>query len=174
VTRRVLVTGGAGFIGSHVSDMFVAEGWQVEIIDNFSSGKRENVPGAATLHEIDIRSPDAAKVVTEGRFDAIVHLAAQMDVRRSVADPLYDADVNIRGTINLIEALHQARSRARFLFSSTGGVLYGDYAPPPNEETKRKEPDSPYAIAKLAAEHYLSYYARIHYLDTVALRFANV
>jgi UDP-glucose 4-epimerase len=174
MTQRLLVTGGAGFIGSHVVDAFLADGWSVEIIDDFSTGKRANVPEAAVLHEIDVRSPAAARLIEEGRFDAIVHLAAQMDVRKSVADPLYDSDVNIRGTINLMEALHRSHSRTRFIFASTGGVLYGDHTVPPNAETTRKEPDSPYAIAKLACEHYLSYYARIHYLDTVCLRFANV
>ena len=174
MTRRVLVTGGAGVIGSHVVEAFLADGWAVEIIDDFSTGKRANVADGAVVHEIDVRSPAAAKLVEEGGFDTIVHLAAQMDVRKSVADPLFDSDVNIRGTINLIEALHRAHSRTRFVFASTGGVLYGDHTVPPNAETTRKEPDSPYAIAKLACEHYLSYYARIHYLDTVCLRFANV
>src|SRR3954471_20028952 len=104
MSRRVLVTGGAGFIGSHTADALLAEGFSVEIIDNLSSGKRANVPAAAKLHQIDIRSPEAATLVKEGAFDAVAHFAAQMDVRRSVADPVFDADVNIRGTLNLLEA----------------------------------------------------------------------
>jgi UDP-glucose 4-epimerase len=174
MTRRALVTGGAGFIGSHVAEHLLAGGWSVEVIDDLSSGKRENLPAAATFHHLDVRSADAATLLANGRFDAIVHLAAQMDVRRSVADPAFDAAVNVLGTLNLLEAVRASRLRARFVLASTGGAIYGDHAIPPNVETVGKEPDSPYAISKLAAEHYLSYYARIHGLDTVALRFANV
>ena len=175
MTRRVLITGGAGFIGSHVADRFLADGWSVEIIDNLSSGKRVNVDPAARLHVLDIRSPDAAELVAYAGFDALIHLAAQMDVRRSVADPLFDASVNIVGTLNLLEAIRQSPSaRPRVVFSSTGGAVYGDAAIPPASETTPKEPDSPYAIAKLATEYYLSYYARIHGLDTASVRFGNV
>jgi UDP-glucose 4-epimerase len=174
MTRRVLITGGAGFIGSHVADLFVAKGWSVEIIDNLTSGKRENVPPAAKLRVLDIRSPDAAELVAFAGFDALIHLAAQMDVRRSVADPLFDASVNIVGTLNLLEAIRQSAARPRVVFASTGGAVYGDSAVPPSSETTQKEPDSPYAIAKLSAEYYLSYYARIHGLDTASVRFGNV
>jgi UDP-glucose 4-epimerase len=175
VTRRVLITGGAGFIGSHVADLFLAKDWSVEIIDNLSSGKRENVAPTARLHVLDIRSPDAAELTAYAGFDVVIHLAAQMDVRRSVADPLFDASVNIVGTLNLLEAIRQSPSaRPRIVFSSTGGAVYGDAAIPPASETTPKEPDSPYAIAKLSVEYYLSYYARIHGLDTMAVRFGNV
>jgi UDP-glucose 4-epimerase len=174
MTRRALITGGAGFIGSHVADLFVAKGWSVEIIDNLTSGKRENVPPAAKLRVLDIRSPDAAELVAFAGFDALIHLAAQMDVRRSVADPLFDASVNIVGTLNLLEAIRQSAARPRVVFASTGGAVYGDSAVPPSSETTQKEPDSPYAIAKLSAEYYLSYYARIHGLDTASVRFGNV
>jgi UDP-glucose 4-epimerase len=176
MSRRVLVTGGAGFIGSNVADLFLEQGWAVDIIDNLTSGKRENVPAAATLHTIDIRSEDAAKIVASIPYDAIVHLAAQIDVRRSVEDPMYDASVNILGTLNLLEAIRKSgrAKTTRFAFSSTGGAIYGDFTPPPNFENTHKEPDSPYAIAKLSVEHYLAYYARIHGLDTVAVRFGNV
>jgi UDP-glucose 4-epimerase len=175
MTRRVLITGGAGFIGSHVADLFLAKGWSVEIIDNLSSGKRANVNPAARLHVLDIRSADAAELVAFAGFDALIHLAAQMDVRRSVADPLFDASVNIVGTLTLLEAIRQSASaRPRVVFASTGGAVYGDAAIPPSAETTPKEPDSPYAIAKLSAEYYLSYYARIHGLDTASVRFGNV
>ena len=174
--KRLLVTGGAGFIGSHVSEYFLERGWAVEIVDDLSSGKPANVPGAAKLHRLDVRSPDAARIVREGGYDVIVHLAAQMDVRKSVADPAHDASINVLGTLNMLEALRASgdAARCRFVFSSTGGVLYGDMVTPPNVETFPKDPDSPYAISKLSAELYLAYYARIHGLDTVALRYGNV
>jgi UDP-glucose 4-epimerase len=176
LAKRLLVTGGAGFIGSHMCEYFLARDWSVDIIDDLSTGKRENVPGAATLHTFDVRSGDAARLVREGGFDAIVHLAAQMDVRKSVADPVHDAGVNIVGTLNLVEALRASRTSTtcRFVFSSTGGVLYGDFNTPPNRETFAKDPESPYAISKLSAEYYLAYYDRVHRLDTVALRYGNV
>jgi len=176
MSKRVLVTGGAGFIGSHVSDVFIANGWSVEIIDNLSSGKRSNVPKAATLHEVDVRAPEASRIVQDGAFDVIVHLAAQIDVRRSVSDPLFDASVNILGSLNILESVRNSNrpQQTRVVFSSTGGAIYGDLATPPTVEITPKDPDSPYAIAKLAVEHYLSYYTRIHGLDTVVIRFGNV
>lgn len=176
MSKRVLVTGGAGFIGSHVCDVFASNGWDVAIIDDLSSGKRENVAAGATLHEIDIRSPEAGRIVKDGMFDVVVHLAAQIDVRRSVADPLFDASVNILGTLNILESVRASgrAKKTRVVFSSTGGAIYGDLATPPTVETTPKDPDSPYAISKLAVEHYLSYYTRIHGLDTVVIRFGNV
>ena len=169
------MTGGAGFIGSHVSDLFLSRGWSVEILDDFSTGKRQNVPGRAKVHELDVRSPEAARLVHDGAFDVVIHLAAQMDVRKSVADPVYDAGVNIIGTLNVVEAIRaSARKNTRFVFSSTGGVLYGDFVTPPNLETFPKDPESPYAISKLSVEYYLAYYLRVHGLDPVALRYGNV
>jgi len=174
--RRVLITGGAGFIGSHVSEQFLERGWSVDILDNLATGRRENVPSSAAFHALDVRSQDAARLVSDGSYDVIVHLAAQMDVRKSVADPVFDAGVNILGTLNLLEGLRRssAGARCRVVFSSSGGAIYGDFVAPPNQETFPKDPESPYAIAKLSVEYYLAYYARVHGLDTVALRYANV
>lgn len=175
MAKRVLVTGGAGFIGSHVSDLFLSRAWSVEILDDFSSGRRQNVPAQAKVHELDVRSPDAARLVRDGGFDVVIHLAAQMDVRKSVADPVFDASINIVGTLNVVEAIRaSARKGTRLVFSSTGGVLYGDFVTPPNLETFPKDPESPYAISKLSVEYYLAYYLRVHGLDTVALRYGNV
>ena len=174
MSRRALITGGAGFIGSHVVDLFLNEGYEVEIIDDLSSGKRSNIPEKATFHEVSVTSPDAARIVRGGKFDVIVHLAAQMDVRRSVADPLFDADTNIIGTLNLLEAVKESGHRTRVAFTSTGGAIYGDFNTPPNVETFSKDPESPYAISKLAAEYYLAYYGRLHGIEHVAMRFGNV
>ena len=172
--RRVLVTGGAGFIGSHVADLFVANGWDVTIVDDLSTGKRENLPREAEFHEMGVNSPEFSEMVGAGAFDIAVHLAAQMDVRKSVADPITDAHINILGTLNLMEALKRTGGRTRVVFTSTGGVLYGDFNTPPNFENFPKDPESPYAIAKLSAEYYLAYYSRVHDREYAALRFGNV
>jgi UDP-glucose 4-epimerase len=172
--KSVLVTGGAGFIGSHVLERFLAEGWAVHVLDNLITGKRENLPAGAELHVLDIGAPAAAALVGTLKPDVIAHLAAQMDVRKSVADPVFDATTNVVGTLNLLEAVRQHSPATRFVFSSTGGALYGEHTVPPNVETFPKDPESPYAIAKLSAELYLAYYARVHALDTVALRYGNV
>ncbi len=173
MTRRALVTGGAGFIGSHVAELYLAEGYEVAIIDNLVSGRRENLPSAAVFHEVDIASPEAAQIVQEGRFDVVSHLAAQIDVRKSVNDPAYDARVNIGGSLNLLEAVRRA-GRGRFIFSSTGGAIYGDFVPVPTVEDMPKDPESPYGIAKLSVEYYMGYFARVHGVQTVALRYSNV
>ena len=174
MTRRALVSGGAGFIGSHVADRLLAEGYHVEIVDNLSSGRQENVPKGATLHHMDIGSEDAARIVRDGRFDLLCHLAAQIDVRKSVLDPVYDARINILGTINLLEAVRVSGHPTRVVFSSTGGAIYGDFVPVPSVEDMPKDPESPYGVAKLSVELYLGYYGRVHKLDTVALRYSNV
>jgi UDP-glucose 4-epimerase len=173
-TPRALVTGGAGFIGSHVADALLADGWSVTVLDDLSSGKRAQVPAAAQFVHADIRSAEAHALLREGKFALCCHLAAQMDVRRSVADPAFDADVNIRGSLNLLEGIRAGGHPTRVLFASTGGAVYGDFVEPPNVETYEKNPESPYGIAKFAVELYLAYYARVHGLDYAALRFANV
>jgi len=171
---RALVTGGAGFIGSHVADLYLENGYDVTILDNFATGRRENVPDRARLAELDLTSADAASLVRDGKFDVISHLGAQIDVRKSVANPMFDATINVVGTLNLVEAVRASGYPTRFIFSSTGGALYGDFVTPPNIEEFPKDPESPYGIAKLSAELYLAYYARVHRVDTVALRYANV
>ncbi len=172
--KTTIITGGAGFIGSHTADRFLAEGWDVHIVDNLVTGKPHQVPARAHFHEIDIRSPEAAELVRQVRPDVLVHLAAQMDVRKSVADPVFDADTNIIGSLNLFEAVRADSPDTRVVFASSGGAVYGDATVPPNVETFAKNPESPYAAAKLAVESYLAYYARVHNMEYAALRFGNV
>jgi len=174
MTKRALVSGGAGFIGSHVADLLLGEGYHVEILDNLSSGRRENVPPAAVFHQLDIGSDDSARIVRAGRFDVLFHLAAQIDVRKSVVNPVADARANILGSLNLLEAVRAGGHPTRVVFSSTGGAIYGDFVPIPSVEDMPKDPESPYGIAKLSVELYLAYYGRVHNVDTVALRYANV
>ena len=171
---KVLVTGGAGFIGSHVADLFLARGFEVTVVDDLSTGKRTNVPDSVRFRQIGVNSQEFAELVRESRFDVVTHLAGQIDVRKSVADPVTDAAINILGTLNLMEALKASDAQTRVIFTSTGGVLYGDFNTPPNVETFPKDPESPYAIAKLSIEYYLAYYGRVHSRDAIALRFGNV
>ncbi len=171
---RVLVTGGAGFIGSHVAEAFLGAGWEVEILDNLSSGRRANIPAAARLHEIDITDPAARQVVRDGRFDAVCHLAAQIDVRRSVADPEYDARVNVLGTLNLLGGITDAGRPTRFVASSTGGAIYGALTEPPSAEDTLKAPVAPYGVSKLSMEYYLASHAQLYGTETLALRYTNV
>ncbi len=171
---KVLVTGGAGFIGSHVADLFLAKGYDVTVVDDLSTGKRENVPRRARFQELGVNSNEFAQLVRDGKFDVVSHLAAQIDVRKSVADPIADATINVIGTLNLMEALRTSDAKTRVVFTSTGGAVYGDFNTPPNVETYPKDPESPYAIAKLSCEYYLTYYGRVHGMDSIALRFGNV
>ena len=172
--RRALVSGGAGFIGSHVTDLLLENEYAVTVIDNLSSGKRSQVPSLATFEELDVCSPAAAATVREGKFDVVCHLAAQIDVRKSVADPAADANLNIGGSLNLLEAVRQSGHPTRFVFSSTGGAVYGDLVEAPTSEEAPKDPQSPYGTAKFSVELYMGYFARVHGLDCVALRYSNV
>jgi UDP-glucose 4-epimerase len=172
-TRRVLVTGGAGFIGSHVADAYVARGCEVVVLDSLVHGRRENVPAGAELVEMDIRDPAAAALIRERRFHLVSHHAAQMDVRVSVADPRFDASVNLDGLLNLLEASREAGVE-RFVYVSSGGVVYGEPEQRPTPESAPKQPESPYGVSKLAGEHYLFYYHRVHGLEYAALRYSNV
>ena len=169
----ICVTGGAGFIGSHVADALVADGHQVIILDDLSSGSKDNVPEGARLEVVDVRSQEAAAVIIDNDVEIIVHHAAQMDVRRSVKDPAFDADVNILGLLNLLEASRRGAVR-QVIFASTGGAIYGEQDIHPADETHPARPVSPYGVAKLASERYLYYYNHEYGLDTTCLRYANV
>lgn len=168
----MLATGGAGFIGSHLADALLKRGDEVIVIDDLSTGSSQNLNPDAEFHQLDIRSRQAAELVRRRRPDAIVHHAAQMSVSRSVREPAFDADVNLMGSINLLEAARQAE--ARFIFASTGGALYGDADILPTPETYPAWPVSPYGVSKLAFEHYLHCYGVQHGLGYTALRYANV
>src|SRR6266511_5552914 len=167
---RALVTGGAGFIGSHVVEALLARGDEVHVLDNLASGKRENVPDGATLHEADIRS-DVERVFDDVRPEACFHLAAQADVRVSVERPDFDADVNVIGTLHVLEAARQHGTK--LVFSSTGGAIYGECERPATEDHPRA-PLSPYGVSKLAGEEYVAAYNRLYDAAHVALRYGNV
>ena len=167
---RVVVTGGAGFIGSHVVDALVAGGDEVTVVDSLVKGRRENVNASAGLHERDIREP-LDDLFDEVRPEAVVHLAAQADVRVSTERPHEDADVNVLGTIRVLEAAR--RHGAQVVFSSTGGAIYGECDAPAREDA-RVAPLSPYGVSKLAAEEYLRAYNRLHGTNHVSLRYGNV
>ncbi len=173
MSRRVLVTGGAGFVGSHVAEAYVAAGDEVTVLDDLSTGRRANVPAGARFVQADIRSPEARELVADGGFAILNHHAAQMDVRRSVADPLFDAQVNLLGLLNLLEGARAGRVR-RVVFASSGGVVYGEGSALPYREDAPKLPVSPYGTAKLASEYYLATFAQLYGVETAALRYSNV
>jgi UDP-glucose 4-epimerase len=170
---RAIVTGGAGFIGSHVADALLARGDRVAVVDDLSTGKRERVPEAAEFHEVDIRSGAKLRALAaDFRPDAVFHLAAQADVRVSVEDPGHDADVNVRGTAEVLEAARTAG--ARVVFSSTGGAIYGEVSTIPSPESTPCAAMAPYGVAKLCGEHYLELYNRLYGTSHVVLRYGNV
>ncbi len=172
-SQTVCITGGAGFIGSHLADAFLSRGDRVLILDDLSGGKRENVPAGAELHVHDIRSAEAAALVRDGGVDLLVHHAAQMDVRRSVENPAFDAEVNILGGLNLLEAARRGGVR-QVLFASTGGAIYGEQDVFPADEQHPARPVSPYGVSKLSFERYLFYFHVAYGLDVTCLRYANV
>jgi UDP-glucose 4-epimerase len=172
-TRQILITGGAGFIGSHVAEALVAAGHKVTVVDNLSTGKREFLPAGARFFPYDIKSRKAFDLIITWRPEVIIHLAAQISVQLSVNDPLADAWDNILGSLNLFQAAVQAGVR-KIIFSSTGGAIYGDRAPIPAREETPPMPECPYGVAKLAVEHYLNFYQRQYHLTPVILRYANV
>lgn len=170
---HALVTGGAGFIGSHIVDAYLARGWRVTVIDNLSTGDRRNTSPRATLREFDIRDVRLREVILELQPDVVNHHAAQMDVRHSVADPSFDAEVNVVGSVRLLQASVDAAVK-RFIFASSGGAIYGEPVRAPQDEEHPVAPLSPYGCAKLAVEHYLHFFRTVHGLSSVALRYANV
>lgn len=170
---RILVTGGAGFIGSHVVDALLRAGHEVVVVDNLSTGKRENINPAARFYEMDICSPALAAVFRKESIEVVNHHAAQIDVRRSVAAPEEDARINIQGLLNLVENCLRYGVKG-VVFASSGGVVYGEPAELPVTESFPKGPLSPYGVSKLTSEYYLYCFARTHALPYVALRYANV
>ena len=170
---KVLITGGAGFIGSHLLDNYISAGHQVSVIDNLSSGDKSRIPDTVALHVTDIRDTGAiSEIVTAERPDLILHLAAQISVRESVADPSTDFDTNARGTLNLLIAAQQIG--ARIVMASTGGAMYGDGVPLPTPEETEPKTQAPYGISKRCAEEYLSLFNRLHGSRHVSLRLGNV
>lgn len=170
---KVLVTGGAGFIASHIADRYISEGYDVVVVDDLSSGKVENLNPKAVFYKIDIRDKGISAIFEKERPEIVNHHAAQMDVRRSVSDPVFDAEVNILGMLNLLQ--NSVRYGAKkFVFASSGGAVYGEQDIFPAPESHQTNPVSPYGISKLAGEKYLFYYKEVHGLDYVALRYANV
>ena len=170
---KILVTGGAGFIASHIADRFIERGHDVHIVDNLKMGRMENVNPKAKFHLMDIRDKSIEKLFQEEAFDVVCHHAAQMDVRLSVEDPLYDADVNVLGTLNLLQNCVRHNVK-KVTFASTGGAVYGEQDIFPCDETHPTRPVSPYGITKLTVEKYLYYYSKEFGLKYVILRYANV
>jgi UDP-glucose 4-epimerase len=170
---RIVVTGGAGFIGSHVVDRMVQDGHEVTALDDLSTGRRENVNPAARLHVVDLRAPELGRIIDAIRPGAVIHLAAQAAVSRSVADPVFDASVNILGMLNLLQACRAAGVRD-VVYISTGGAAYGDTEVVPTPETHVPRPASPYGVSKVTAELYLDCWAGLHGARGVSLRLANV
>ncbi|HEY3414549.1 MAG TPA: NAD-dependent epimerase/dehydratase family protein [Armatimonadota bacterium] len=170
--KRAVVTGGAGFIGSHIVDALRAKGAEVVVIDNLVSGKASNLPKDVRLETVDVRDPAVESIMRNFSPEAVFHLAAQMDVRRSVEDPLFDNHVNVYGTVNVLRSALAAGAQ-RFVFSSTGGAMYGDVDEIPTPETVPPMPIAPYGISKLCAERYIHYY-HANGLPGTVCRFGNV
>lgn len=170
---NILVTGGAGFIGSHVADACISSGHSIFIIDDLSMGKREYLNSNAKFLKMDIRDEKVQEVFQKEKFDVLIHHAAQMDVRKSVEDPLFDASINILGTLNLLENCQSSGVR-KFIFASTGGAIYGEQDYFPADETHPVRPCSPYGVSKLSIEKYLNYYHVVYGLNYICLRYANV
>jgi len=170
---KILLTGGAGFIGSNVADAYISAGHEVVVLDSLFTGKRENLNPKARFYLMDVRSPEVAKVFEHERPDIVNHHAAQMSVPASVEDPMFDADVNVRGFLNVLEAARKNNTK-KVIFISSGGAVYGEAAEYPTTEACDPVPASPYAITKLVSEKYLAFYRAQYGLDYTVLRYANV
>jgi UDP-glucose 4-epimerase len=170
---KILVTGGAGFIGSNLVDVLIVQGHSVAVVDDLSSGKKNYINTKAEFYKLDIRSRRLKKIFFLEKFDFVYHLAAQIDVRRSVADPVFDNEVNVLGGLNVLENCYQSKVK-KIIFASTGGAIYGESDEIPTTEHAATYPLSPYGINKLALEKYLNYYYQVYGLNYTILRFANV
>lgn len=170
---KILVTGGAGFIGSHVVERLVEEGHEVHVLDSLLTGKQEYVPENVHLHALDIRDERVSDLFKDEQFEVLVHHAAQLDVRRSVQAPAYDADINVVGFLNCMEA-GRKHNLKKVVFASTGGAIYGEPDYVPQDESHPLRPISPYGITKLTTEHYLFFYYKTYGIVPVILRYANV
>jgi UDP-glucose 4-epimerase len=173
MSGRVLVTGGAGFIGSHIAEAYLAAGWEVVVLDDLSRGHQRNIPSAARFVRADIRSPQARELLATGGFTVLNHHAAQIDVRVSVDQPALDAEINLVGFANLLDGAGAGGVR-RVVFASSGGVVYGDPEVVPTPETAPKLPISPYGVSKLSGEYYLRALGALRGFQGVAMRYANV
>jgi UDP-glucose 4-epimerase len=173
MSGRVLVTGGAGFIGSHIAEAYLRDGWEVVALDDLSRGHERNVPKGVKLVRADIRSPEAKRTLATGRFDVLNHHAAQIDVRVSVDRPAFDSDINVVGLVNLLEGAGDGGVQ-RVIFASSGGVVYGDPETIPTPETAPKGPISPYGVSKLSGEYYLHALGLLRGFAGIAMRYANV
>jgi len=172
---KILVTGGAGFIGSHLVDKLIEKGHSVAVIDNLSTGKKENINKKAEFYNKDIRKDNISKIIKKEDPEVIFHYAAQIDVRKSTQNPIEDGKINILGSLNVIESfLDKATNPKHFFFASTGGAIYGDADQIPTKESYKEEPLSPYGVAKLSVEKYLNFYKETHNLKYTAFRFSNV
>jgi UDP-glucose 4-epimerase len=174
VAKRILITGGAGFIGSTIADLFLEAGWEVAVLDDLSSGQRENVPAGARFYPVDVRSAAALEAIEKERPQVVCHHAAQIDVRRSMSEPRFDADVNVGGLLNLMQGAVAAKSVEHVLFASSGGATYGDTDRIPTPEDHPQLPVSNYGAAKAASELYLNVYRANYGIPFTALRYANV
>lgn len=170
---KIAVTGGAGFIASHVADAYIKEGHRVHIIDNLSTGNAENINPNAVFHNIDICDKSLHKLFEVEKFDLVSHYAAQMNVRVSVSDPIFDATTNILGTLNILEAAKDTGVK-KIVFASSGGTVYGEQDYFPADEEHPTRPCSPYGISKVAVEKYLFYYDRVYGLKNCIFRYGNV
>ena len=170
---KILVTGGAGFIASNIADRLITEGYEVVIVDDLSTGFRENINPAATFYQLDIRDPGLAEVFEKEKPDLVDHHAAQIDVRKSVTDPVFDAQVNVLGSLNLLQlcAKHEIK---KVIYASTGGAVYGEPESLPADESHSIHPLCPYGITKHTVEHYLYLYRYNHGLNYTILRYPNV
>lgn len=170
---KILVTGGAGFIGSHIVDALIAQGHEVAVMDNLITGRKENLNAQAKFYHVDIRDQEIENIFQRERFEVVYHQAAQMDVRKSVADPRYDAEVNILGTLNLLQQAQKTGVK-KFIFASTGGAIYGEQVQFPAGEEHPTWPASPYGITKLACEKYIVFFGQNYGINYALLRYANV